>query len=180
LPLSTSSSIHTMSSNHIISIVSIVPIPHIISILVSTYIQYAYTSDQHQAGPSTRNPTQSMKLRPVDPTFHGETTRLYALCLGGRRVWYALHPPWSLSLHYSTSPSLSFPCQPLHHFLHPSPFAAPQSLNFYPPPFPTSILTPPPPPTKTKRYAPLHLIDLTTFTEGKTMREAAGGRSAWI
>jgi hypothetical protein len=33
---------------------------------------------------------------------------------------------------------------------------------------------------KTKRYTPLHLIDPTCFTEGKTMREAAGGRSAWI
>ena len=161
--------------------------------MLSTHIQYAYTSDQHQAGPSTWKPTRSMKLRPVDPTSSWDDHE--ATCLISR---------WSMGMVRSLLPfipSLPSPPQPtLFHIYASIPMPLrllPQSLShpFTSHPlfgasilplsltFPTSLSPspfPPPPPTKTKRYAPLHLIDPTSLTEGKTMREAAGGRSAWI
>jgi hypothetical protein len=107
-------------SHHIISIVSTFNFTQHF-ILFSTHIQYAYTSDQHQAGPSTRNSTRSMKLRPVDLTIHGKTTRLYALYRGGRWVWYATRPP------------SSFHFDPFTPFRLPSSIPLRPSLNHSPP-----------------------------------------------
>jgi hypothetical protein len=163
-------------SHHIISIVSIF-IPHTsLHSDINTHSICIYK----RSAPSWTLYPEPNAINEAAPRgsdlFNGKTTRLYALHRGGRRVWYAPHPPSSFhlilftSLHNLSSsplrPSLDH-CPPVH-----SP-----SLSI---PILCPSLPPLPPPTKTKRYAPLHLIDPTSFTEGKTMREAAGGRSAWI
>jgi len=125
--------------------------------------------------PLPGNQREPMTLRPVDPTRLGKTTRLYALHRGDIWVWYA--PLISRSYLSNPHTRLILPTplifkSPLYQASSRSPLSPLLRLTHLPPLFSLHQR-----PSATHRC--ISSIQ-PTITEGKTMREAAGGRSAWI